>query len=169
MISQLVSAYLLLKLKRRILYIVSCILTGAGMFAFATTNYLNSSSKAFEQSTNLTIIDSHPDTDETITVGQSIGWLPLAAIMLVAVGYHIGLSPITWSYTGKKYMKVSNRYLFSKAKSSLHPTILSITMTSLYIYKKLSYFRWTYVLSYLELLIVLHHYMTLSRSRPTLS
>ena len=116
MISQLVSAYLLLKLKRRILYIVSCILTGAGMFAFATTNYLNSSSKAFEQSTNLTIIDSHPDTDETITVGQSIGWLPLAAIMLVAVGYHIGLSPITWSYTGKKYMTVSHRYLFSKAK-----------------------------------------------------
>ena len=101
MISQLVSAYLLLKLKRRILYIVSCILTGTGMFAFATTNYLISSSNTFEHSTNLTVIDSPSNISETVIVGQSFGWLPLAAIMLVAVGYHIGLSPITWSYTGK--------------------------------------------------------------------
>ena len=112
MISQLVSAYLLLRLKRRILYIVSCILTGTGMFAFATTNYLISSSKTFEQSTNLTIIDSPSDTNETIIVGQSIGWLPLVAIMLVAVGYHIGLSPITWSYTGKKKFESIKSILF---------------------------------------------------------
>ena len=105
MISQLVSAYLLLKLKRRILYIVSCILTGTGMFAFATTNYLISSSNTFEQSTNSTVIDSPSNVNETVIVGQSFGWLPLAAIMLVAVGYHIGLSPITWSYTGKLIMK----------------------------------------------------------------
>ena len=105
MISQLVSAYLLIKLKRRILYIVSCVLTGTGMFTFATTNYMISSSKTFEQSTNLTIIQSPSNINETVMVGQSIGWLPLAAIMLVAVGYHIGLSPITWSYTGKKKME----------------------------------------------------------------
>ena len=76
------------------------------MFTFATTNYMISSSKAYEQSTNFTIIDSPLNINETVTVGQNIGWLPLAAIMLVAVGYHIGLSPITWSYTGKKHMKV---------------------------------------------------------------
>ena len=85
------------------------------MFAFATTNYLISSGMTVEQSTNLTIIDDHSNINEPVIVGQSIGWHPLAAIMLVAVGYHIGLSPITWSYTGKKNMKVSNQYFSSKA------------------------------------------------------
>ena len=28
-------------------------------------------------------------------------YLPLCAIILAAIGYHIGLSPITWSYMGK--------------------------------------------------------------------
>ena len=28
-------------------------------------------------------------------------YLPLCAIVLAAIGYHIGLSPITWSYMGK--------------------------------------------------------------------
>ena len=79
------------------------------MFAFATTNYLISSSKTFEQSTNSTTNDSPSDSNETIIVGQSIGWLPLAAVMLVAIGYHIGLSPITWSYTGKNNIRVSNQ------------------------------------------------------------
>ena len=27
-------------------------------------------------------------------------YLPLCAIVLAAIGYHIGLSPITWSYMG---------------------------------------------------------------------
>ena len=30
-----------------------------------------------------------------------ISYLPICAIILAAIGYHIGLSPITWSYMGE--------------------------------------------------------------------
>ena len=29
------------------------------------------------------------------------GWLPLVAIIMVALFYHIGLGPIPWSFAGK--------------------------------------------------------------------
>ena len=73
------------------------------MFAFATTNYLTTSSTVIENvSSNVTELKSSSDINESDIVDERLGWLPLAAIMFVAIGYHVGLSPITWSYTGNK-------------------------------------------------------------------
>ena len=72
------------------------------MFAFATTNYLTlSPEKSISLSTNLTFSENQIDINGASQEASCLGWLPLAAIMFVAVGYHIGLSPITWAYTGK--------------------------------------------------------------------
>ena len=96
---------------------VSCMLTGAGMFMFATTNFLRSSSdtKQIERG-NM----SFPETamqEQNIdsVIPETLGWLPLVSIILVAVGYHIGLSPIIWSYTGKIPQDIlikRRRYIF---------------------------------------------------------
>ena len=73
------------------------------MFIFATTNYLSPKSQIVDQSlVNITWSKNPSDLNEPDNESDSLGWLPLASIMLAAVGYHIGLSPITWAYTGKK-------------------------------------------------------------------
>ena len=72
------------------------------MFVFATTNYLTLSPKESRlSSTNFTSLENQIDNYDFSQGVSCLGWLPLAAIIFVAVGYHIGLSPITWAYTGK--------------------------------------------------------------------
>ena len=97
----------LLHIKRRTLFIVSCILTGAGMFMFATTNYLRASANIKElPQVNQSFEDTSSQQKNVDSIdAEALGWLPLVSIMLVAVGYHIGLNPIIWSYTGKSYIK----------------------------------------------------------------
>ena len=78
------------------------------MFLFATTNYLNPTSEIVEQSSvNITMTGNPSDLTKFNNEGNSLGWLPLASIMLAAIGYHIGLGPITWAYTGKKFFQIS--------------------------------------------------------------
>ena len=80
------------------------------MFVFATTNYLTlSPEESMSSASNFTFPENQIDTDGTIHETSCLGWLPLVAIMFVAVGYHIGLSPITWAYTGKINFEVLSR------------------------------------------------------------
>ena len=70
------------------------------------SNYLLTNETSFESSTNETSIRNQNETleanfeieDERYNI---ISYLPICAIILAAIGYHIGLSPITWSYMGE--------------------------------------------------------------------
>ena len=77
------------------------------MFMFATTNYLRASANIKElPQVNQSFEDTSSQQKNVDSIdAEALGWLPLVSIMLVAVGYHIGLNPIIWSYTGKSYIK----------------------------------------------------------------
>ena len=77
------------------------------MFMFATTNFLDpSGDDILPLSGNNSMQHNLLEENENDSRHVVLGWLPLVAIMLIAIGYHIGLSPITWSYTGKLRMNV---------------------------------------------------------------
>ena len=41
------------------------------------------------------------DGDSQSSLQNFLGALPLISVMLAAIGYQLGLSPIAWSYSGK--------------------------------------------------------------------
>ena len=74
------------------------------------SNSSPTSSSSSSSSAETTIESSLNATLQNYTIGgirQDVeqadplyNYLPLCAIVLAAIGYHIGLSPITWSYMG---------------------------------------------------------------------
>ncbi len=65
------------------MFIFSALLTGLGMILLG--------------------VASMPQNDERMSLEDAKNWtgaLPLISVILAAVGYQIGLSPITWSYLG---------------------------------------------------------------------
>ena len=80
---------------------MSCAITGIGMFLFATTNYMTEvSNMTSDGSINKTVEDSYHSNDIDTLSADILGWTPLISVILVGIGYHLGLSPIIWSYTG---------------------------------------------------------------------
>ena len=47
-----------------------------------------------------TVEDSYHENDIDTMSADILGWTPLISVILVGIGYHLGLSPIIWSYTG---------------------------------------------------------------------
>ena len=78
---------------------------------FATTNFLNASYKMKEVTQlNQSSEDASSQQQNTVSIDLgALGWLPLVSIMMVAVGYHIGLNPIIWSYTGTHTLNMLSR------------------------------------------------------------
>lgn len=81
--AQLLGAYLLLRFRRKILFVTSAAITGLGMalLALSTSQLLAGS-------------------EENSSLQAFVGALPLTSVLLAALGYQFGLSPITWSYAG---------------------------------------------------------------------
>ena len=80
---------------------MSCAITGIGMFLFATTNYMTEvSNMTSDGSINKTVEDSYHANDIDTLSADILGWTPFTSVILVGIGYHLGLSPIIWSYTG---------------------------------------------------------------------
>lgn len=77
---QILGSFLLIRFRRKVLLFVSSVCVSVGFALMATSAFLNDGGNG----------DSG--------VG---GYLPLVAVILIAVTYHIGLGPIPWSYTGK--------------------------------------------------------------------
>jgi len=80
--SQLLGSYLLLRFRRRHLFVASASMTALGMGLLALVNTLK-----------------NDDTENSSTI---IGALPLVAINIAAIGYQFGISPISWSYAGMR-------------------------------------------------------------------
>ena len=77
------------------------------MFLFATSNFLRpSSGKILPNFKNGSLPDILLEQDDGAYKQDILGLLPLVAIMLIAVGYHIGLNPIIWAYTGMFLYKI---------------------------------------------------------------
>ena len=77
------------------------------MFMFAVSSFLNTNAGNIlpignTSLQNVSIAAIEEDVDKVRDV--VLGWLPLTAILLIAIGYQIGLSPIPWSYTGTVYL-----------------------------------------------------------------
>ena len=81
--SHFIGSYMLLRFKRRHLFISSAMVTGLGMTLLGFTNspYIQ--------------VDSNNENLQGF-----IGALPLISIMIATIGYAYGISPITWSYAG---------------------------------------------------------------------
>jgi len=73
-------SYLIKRVPRRPLFIVSSLSVSLGMGLLGTAAYFNT-----EDGTS------------------ALGFLPLISVMVVAVGYQAGLGPIPWSYTSELY------------------------------------------------------------------
>lgn len=81
------------------------------MFMFAVTSFFNTNTGNLfptgnNSLQNVSIAAIEDDVDKIRDV--VFGWLPLTAILLIAIGYQIGLSPIPWSYTGTVYLTSDN-------------------------------------------------------------
>ena len=73
--SQFLGSYLLLRFPRRQLFVASAGMTGLGMGLLGLAN---------------------------ISDAIKVRALPLISVMVAAIGYQFGLSPIVWSYAGNK-------------------------------------------------------------------
>ena len=82
--SHFMGSYMLLRFKRRHLFISSAFVTGIGMTLLGFTN------SQFIQEVETT----------NKNLQGFIGALPLISIMIATIGYAYGISPITWSYAG---------------------------------------------------------------------
>ncbi len=90
--AQFLGSYLLLKFQRRHMFITSALMTGLGMVLLGVASMPMTSG----------ISNSTPTVNDAAEPRSEItGALPLISVMLAAIGYQSGLSPITWSYLGK--------------------------------------------------------------------
>ena len=96
---QLLGSFLLIRFKRRHLLIFSSVCTSLGTAMLAVSAMFNGGSEIESKNTlNGTVSVENPDG----VGGHVLGFMPLIAVICIAVTYHVGLGPIVWSYTCKE-------------------------------------------------------------------
>jgi len=96
--------FLLRRFRRRHLLVVSSLLTGFGMSLLGASAYLNETKPTaayFNQTTSTN--STSMTTPEDNVQSDLLGYLPLIGVITAAVAYHIGLSPVPWSYTAELF------------------------------------------------------------------
>lgn len=88
LVSQVLGSFLLIRFQRRHLLVFSCVFVSLAMSLLATSAYLN----------------NRPGSEEGASSSGFLGVLPLIAVTMAAVMYHIGLGPIPWSYLGMQIL-----------------------------------------------------------------
>ena len=74
-------SFMLLRFKRKHLFICSALITGLGMTCLGFTDY----------------------TTDNENLKEFLGALPLISIVIATIGYQFGISPITWSYAAELF------------------------------------------------------------------
>ena len=101
---QIAGSFLLIRVKRRHLFIVSALCVSIGEFlpsrpGLATGDHAPHFPfvSGFVLMGTSSYLISKAGQDEAMGV---VGYFPLIAVSIIAVAYHIGIGPIPWSYSG---------------------------------------------------------------------